>query len=171
MSNAGKASQDSLLRTKGFLVQITASAATGGLAGGTTAATDSAGMKADGSWSRCSGGAEMIEAIETTHSAADGKQPYNTFSPGHTYISPLILEGPMTATRKDLINWVNDQMSGKAFRRDVTITPIKIDGSTAPAHHYHDCFVEEYTFPDLNVEIHDTLSEKVTIRALWHEVT
>lgn len=150
------ADQDKLLRTKGFKVTISNA--------GAAANADKA--NADSFWRSVSGGADVIEKIESTH----GNEQFKTFTPGHSQVTQLVLEGGMTDTRKDLIQWIQDQMEGKEFRRMVTVTPLKTDGTDAPQHVYHDCFVEEYTFPLLDAENHDTLIERVTIHALRHTV-
>jgi phage tail-like protein len=148
---ADAAKQDTYLRVKGFRVEIS---------GG------SDGKSSDTNWFRVSGGADVIETIESTV----GNETYNTFTPGHSYVTPLVLEGGMTPTREGMLKWIDDQMKGKDFRRMVTVIPFNVEGKEQKAHEYHDCFVEEYTFPDLDAELHDTLTERIVIRSLRHDV-
>lgn len=144
--------QDDYLRVKGFLVEVSGA---------------QAGKVVDGNWKRVTGGAEVIEVAETTI----GNDIYKTFAPGHSHITPLVLEGGMTKDRKIIYEWIKAIEDGKDFRKMITITPLSIEmGKATKKHVYHDCFIEQYEFPALDSEIHDPLHEKVVIRANRYEI-
>jgi len=144
--------QDEYLRTKGFHVEVS-----DGVAKGTGE---------DESWLSCSGGGDVIEVAQTTL----GADIYKTFAPGQTSVSALVMEGYMTSTRKGSLDWIKATAQGDPARRQVTVKPFDITGKETKAHVYHDCLIEEYTYPELSSHDHNTLKEKVTIRPERHEI-
>ncbi|MBI4173468.1 MAG: hypothetical protein HY519_01995 [Candidatus Aenigmarchaeota archaeon] len=57
------------------------------------------------SWASCSGGTLDIEVSD----ASVGRDQFQTAAPGHKSLEPLTLRGPMTASRKALMDWVNQK--------------------------------------------------------------
>jgi len=148
------ASQDALLRTKGFICTITEN-------------VGASGTGENESWLSCSGGADVIEVAQTTI----GTDVYKTFAPGQTTVSPLVLEGYLTADRKAMITWIQTIADGNPARRDVSISPQSIEQKPTKMHNYYNCLLEEYVYPELSSHDHNTLKEKVTIRPERHDIT
>src|SRR4051812_10601763 len=126
------AAQDDFLRTKGFIVTIDTNNASG--------------KGENESWLSCSGGGDVIEVAQTTL----GSDVYKTFAPGQTTVSPLVLEGSLTADRKNMLNWIKATAAGEGPRRTVTVTPYNIEQQATKAHNYADCLIEEYVYPELS---------------------
>jgi len=146
------AAQDDFLRTKGFIVTIT---------------ENSTGGKGENeSWLSCSGGGDVIEVAQTTL----GTDHFKTFAPGQTTVSPLVLEGYLTADRKAMLTWIKAVADGEAPRRNVTVVPYSIEQQATKQHNYLDCLIEEYVYPELSSHDHNTLKEKVTVRPERHEI-
>ncbi len=146
-----KADQDAFLRTKAFLVQVS---------GGPQEATE------DGNWSKCSGGADIIEVAETTIN----NQQQKTFAPAHTAVSPLVLEGFVTPGRQYMLQWIDATRTGADPRRMITVIPHGIDQKPAKHHIYHECLVEEYKYPELHAHSHEMCTEAITCRPERHEI-
>jgi len=146
------ATQDELMRTKGFIVTITPDSTTG------------TGEKEG--WLSCSGGADVIEVAQTTL----GTDVYKTFAPGQTTVSALVLAGYLTADRKAVLNWIKSTADGDGPRRQVTIKPQSIEQKDTKQHNYYECLIEEYVYPELSSHDHNTLQEKITIRPERHDI-
>ncbi|MGH7295548.1 MAG: phage tail protein [Polyangiaceae bacterium] len=143
--------QDGWVQIRGFQVQI-------------TEGTGGTGKGEDENWQKVTGGADQIEVLETTV----GNEQFKTFAPGHTGVTPLTLEGFMTATRLNMLKWIKATADGEAPRRNLTVIPIMADNSQGKQHVYNDCLIEEYTYPELQAHSHDPLVEKVTVRPEQH---
>src|SRR5881296_162314 len=92
---------DKFAQVKGFRVEI-----------------DGAGDNAqDVAWEHVSGGALLIEHVETTI----GADKHHTNSPGHKSVEEITLRGAMTDTRAALSRWINDTVNGKPWKRTLTI--------------------------------------------------
>jgi len=146
------ATQDDLLRTKGFIVTISENSATG------------TGEKE--SWLSCSGGADIIEVATTTL----GTDVYKTFAPGQTTVSPLSLEGYLTSDRVAMLTWIKAIADGAQPRRTVTIKPQNIEQKDTKHHNYYNVLIEEYIYPELAAQSHETLKEKIVLRAERHDI-
>lgn len=146
------ATQDELMRTKGFIVTITPDSTTG------------KGEKEG--WLSCSGGADVIEVAQTTL----GTDVYKTFAPGQTTVSPLVLAGYLTPDRKAVLNWIKATADGDPPRRQVTIKPQSIEQKDTKQHNYYECLIEEYVYPELSSHDHNTLQEKITCRPERHDI-
>jgi len=146
------ATQDDLMRTKGFIVTISENSTTG------------KGEKEG--WLSCSGGADVIEVAQTTL----GTDVYKTFAPGQTTVSPLVMEGYLTADRKAMLTWIKAIADGDPPRRQVTVAPQSIEQANTKQHNYYDCLIEEYVYPELSSHGHETLKEKITIRPERHDI-
>jgi phage tail-like protein len=115
----------------------------------------------DSSWRRVSGGAECLEVRNTSM----GVDQIMTYAPGAAYVTPLVLEGGLTAKRKAMIDWINATTKGENPRRTVTIQPLDSNGQPIKSYVYGNCLIEEVTIPELHAENHTLLEERITIRA------
>lgn len=129
------ADSDTFAQVRGFKVEI----------------ANAGGKEVDTAWETVSGGALMIEHVETTI----GSDKFHTHAPGHKSIEEITLRGAMTDKRAALCQWINDTVSGKAWKRTVTITPLVVaaDGtvSDGPASVFEGCFPARYAFPRLDL--------------------
>jgi hypothetical protein len=108
------------------------------------------GKEHDTAWEHVSGGALMIEHVETTI----GGDKFHTHAPGHKSIEEITLRGAMTDKRAALCTWINETVNGKPWKRTLTITEfLSVDGGVKPGKQYiyFDCFPCGYVFPRLSV--------------------
>jgi hypothetical protein len=109
-----------------------------------------AGKEVDTSWEHVSGGALMIEHVETTI----GGDKFHTHAPGAKSIEELTLRGAMTDLRQAMCTWINETVAGKPWKRTVTITELlSVEGGIKEGkkYVYFDCFPCGYVFPHLSV--------------------
>jgi hypothetical protein len=92
---------------------------------------------ADDAWEVWRGGGEQV--------IKECKPGKDTFKPD-TRGGDLVLRGPMTSGRKDMLQWYQDMVSGsKEYRRMLTITELSDEGGGTPpvegqTYVFHDCF-------------------------------
>jgi len=145
---------DKFAQVKGFRVEI-----------------DGAGGKEqDVAWEHVSGGALIIENVETTI----GSDKFHTHSPGHKSVGEITLRGAVTDKRSALGQWINDTVNGKPWKRTLTITElISVDGNVKDGRQYtyFDCFPVGYVFPRMSVT-HTTgnVHEEVRIKPVRCEL-
>ena len=120
---------DNFAQVRGFRVEIDS-------AGG--------GKEVDTAWESVSGGELMIETTDTTI----GGDKFTTTSPGHKSVGEITLRGAMTDKRAALCQWINETVTGKPWKRDVTITAEHLDG-TVEAIAFLDCVLTAYVLPPL----------------------
>jgi hypothetical protein len=143
---------DNIQRYKGFNVEIKG--------------VDNAPTSVDGSWKVISGGAVMVESVEETV-GEDGSRSY---TPGKQYVSDLTLIGYMTGTRRALMTWMKNSAAGTGdLRADITVTPIKINGSPGPTYNYFDCMITHIKIPPLHAGSQTPIEEKLTIRCGYYK--
>ena len=148
---------DKFAQVKGFQVDI-----------------DGAGGKDhDVAWEHVSGGALMIEHVETTI----GADKHHTNTPGQGQVGDITLRGAMTDTRGALCQWLNlSQGPGPKPRRTVSIAPLlQLRGDQVPRPGptviYFDCEIVGYTFPCLDAtNATGNVQEEVRIRPIRMEV-
>lgn len=153
---ADAATSDKFAQVRGFTVEITDPA---------TGATET-----DNTWEKCSGGGLTIEFIDSTI----GSDKQHGATPGHKTVEEITLRGTLTDQRTAMVRWLNDTMSGKPWRRTLTITElITIDGGVKPGkkYTYFECFPVGYVFPRMTVT-HTTgnVHEEVRIKPVRCEL-
>jgi len=151
---AEAASSDKFAQVKGFRVDI----------------DGAAGKDHDVAWEHVSGGALMIEHVETTI----GSDKFHTHAPGHKSIEEITLRGAMTDKRAALCTWINETVNGKPWKRTLTITEmLSVDGGVTDgkSYIYFDCFPCGYVFPRMSVT-HTTgnVHEEVRIKPVRCEL-
>lgn len=105
---------------------------------------------ADDAWEVWRGGGE-----QATKDCKPGK---DTFKPD-TRAGDLVLRGPMTSGRKDMLQWFQDTWSGsKTYRRMLTITELDDPGDGTPpveskTYVYHDAFPVRYSVSALRADV------------------
>jgi len=131
---ADAATSDKFAHIRGFKIEI-----------------DGAGGKeVDTAWEHVSGGALMIEHVETTIAG----DKHHTHSPGHKAVEDIVLRGAMTEKRDQLCKWINETCQGKGWKRNLTITELhQVDGAVKEGKQYiyYDCFPVRYVFPHMSV--------------------
>ena len=150
---AEPATSDRFAQVKGFRVEI-----------------DGAGGKdQDVAWEHVSGGALIIENVETTV----GADKFHTHAPGHKSVEDITLRGAMTDKRAALCQWLDDsQAKGPKPRRTVSITPLLLFRGEqvprpGPTVVYGDCEIVGYTFPCLDARLPTgNVHEEVRIRPI-----
>lgn len=152
MAEAG--TSDKFAQVKGFRVEI----------------DGPAGKDTDTAWESVSGGALIIEHVETTI----GNDKSHTNSPGHKSVGEITLRGAMTDKRAALCQWINDTVNGKPWKRTLTITELlSVDGGVKDGKQYiyFDCFPVGYVFPRMSVT-HTTgnVHEEVRIKPVRCEL-
>lgn len=129
------AESDQFAQVRGFKVEIT-NAGSGG--------------DVDTAWESVHGGELNIETTETTV----GSDQFQTTSPGHKTVGEITLRGAMTNKRAALCQWINDTVTGKPWKRMLTITELlSVNGTVKDGKQYiyHDCFPVGYVFPKMSV--------------------
>lgn len=81
-------SPDEMHATKGFKIEISG---------------PSGGKSEDNAWETCSGGTLNIEVAD----ASVGHDQFHVTTPGHKFVEEIQLRGPMTASRKAILDWIN----------------------------------------------------------------
>lgn len=144
---------DQIVRYKGFNVEIK------NVSSGTS--------DVDNSWKSISGGALCTEMVEATV-GGDGER---RFTPGKQYVSDITMVGYMTGSRKALMEWLKASAAGDTakLRASITITPLKVDGSPAPAHNYSDCMITRIQVPRLSAGSAEPIEEVVVCKATRYE--
>ena len=138
---------DQILRYKGFNVEIKG--------------VDGAPAQEDSTWTSVTGGATAFE-IAGERPTPNGDR---TYMPGKAYITDLVLTGYITGQRKALLVWMQNAAKGTGdLRADVSITPILVDGTKAPAHDYYDCLIVRIVIPSLNAGSSEPVKEVVVLR-------
>lgn len=141
---------DKFAQVRGFKVEI--DSAQGG-----------SGSDVDTAWETVSGGELIIEVADTSV----GSDKFQTTSPGHKSVGEITLRGAMTDKRAALCTWINETVSGKPWKRNVSITPIDLDGRAGETLILIDCVITAYKPPRLIIADPDdpcdpeTLAEEV----------
>jgi len=125
------AESDAFAQVRGFRVEI----------------TNAGGSEVDTAWETVSGGELNIEVTETTI----GSDKFQTHSPGHKSVGEITLRGAMTDKRAALCTWINETVQGKAWKRNVAITPLHLDGTVGETRVFLDCVPTAYVPPRLRV--------------------
>jgi phage tail-like protein len=137
--------QDQYAKATGFQVQIT-----GASAEGTT----------DGSWKVVRGGGIRFNENAGTTTGSD---KFMQHSLGQKEWDDLTLIGPVTSSRKDMLNWYKDTVAGKDHRRNVSIIILGPDGKSTHQYNYLDCFLTSYKLTPLDADSEQECEEEVTI--------
>lgn len=104
--------QDSMVTVKGFKVEIKG---------------NNQGKSVDNSWETISGGSLRIEVTDSSV----GHDQFHTTTPGHKFVEELVLVGPLTDTRKPLVDWVLDGSLDKCKKcKNVAISFFDDNGNT-----------------------------------------
>jgi len=116
----------------------------------------------DGSWKVVNGGGLKFDVVT---GASVGGDQYMQGSLGQKVWENLNLTGPVTATRKDMLQWVADMTAGKAdkLRRNTTVTMINKDGSDGIAYNFTNCFLESYQLTDLSGDNASECFESISV--------
>jgi hypothetical protein len=123
---------------------------------------------ADDAWEVWRGGGE-----QTIKDCKPGK---DTFKPD-TRAGDLVLQGPVTSGRKDMLQWYQDTLSGsKTYRRMLTITEIDDPADGTPpvegkTYVYHDAFPVRYRVSELRANATTgNVMEEVAIKPIRVEL-
>ena len=103
------------------------------------------GKEVDTAWESASSGERNMEIVETTI----GGDKFQTTSPGHKTVGEITLRGAMTDKRAGLAAWINETVLGKPWKRDISITPLHLDGTVGETITYVDCVISAYKPPRL----------------------
>jgi len=137
--------QDQFSKASGFQVEIT------GAAGATST---------DGSWKVCRGGG--LRFNENAGTTA-GHDKYMQHSLGQKEWDDIVLIGPVTKSRKDMLKWYLDTVGGEDHRRNVSIIIMGPDGKESHRYNYIDCFLTMYKLTDLDAESEKECDEEIHI--------
>lgn len=152
---ADAATSDKFAQVRGFTVEITDPV---------TGATET-----DNSWEKCSGGGLTIEFTESTI----GSDKQHAATPGHKTVGEITLQGTLTEKRGALAKWLNDTVSGKPWKRTLTITELlSVDGGVkdGKSYIYFDCFPVAYVFPRMSAHRTGNVHEEVRIKPVRCEL-
>ena len=137
--------QDQYSKATGFQIQITGAASEG---------------STDGSWKAVrGGGVRFVENPGTT----TGGDKFMQHSLGQKEWDDITLIGPVTSSRKDMLNWYKDTVAGKDHRRNVSIIILGPDGKTTHQYNYLDCFLTSYKLTPLDADSEQECEEEVSI--------
>jgi len=137
--------QDQFAKASGFQVQITGAASEGGT---------------DGSWKVCRGGGIRFNENQGT---TRGDDKFAQHSLGHKEWEDITLIGPVTKSRKDMLNWYKDTVAGKDHRRNVSIIILGPDTKETHRYNYLDCFLCGYKLTPLDADSEQECEEEVNI--------
>ncbi len=121
----------------------------------------------DGNWDTWSGG-EL--AFLSSFLYAGTK--FRTDIPGHLRFEPLVLQGHMTGSRKDMLQWITDTIAGKPWQPAISLreSPTLVNlppPRGKPANNrvftFYDCFPTRYVFPQFNARSSGHAGEKLEI--------
>lgn len=126
---------DQPLRYKGFSVEIKDA---------------TTGADTDASW-------ESLSASESISDSAPGHD-----EAARKVFTEIVLRGPLTVTRKGLLDWLNDTFHCRNPFRTVTITTIPVEPKeAAETVVFENAFVTRYTVPPLSAACAGSLAEEV----------
>jgi len=137
--------QDQFSKATGFSVEITGAAGGGGT---------------DGSWKVVRGG-----GIRFTENAGvtRGDDKFSQHSLGQREWEDIVLIGPVTKSRKDMLKWYQATVKGDDYRRNVSIIIHGPDGKETHRYNYIDCFLTAYRLTELDAESEKECEEEVHI--------
>jgi len=137
---------DDFSRATGFTVEITN--------------TKGNRQTADGSW-KCirGGGIRFAENQGTTR----GSDQYMQHALGQREWDDLVLIGPVSKERKDMLKWYEDTVKGEDHRRNLTIHIHGMDGQVTHSYNYLDCFLTSYRLTELDADSEKECDEEVHI--------
>jgi len=137
---------DEYSQCTGFSVDIT----------GAKGAQDGAG----GSW-KCvrGGGLRFTEAAGTTL----GTDQFMQHALGQKEWEDLVLIGTISKDRKDMLQWYDDTVAGKDWRRNVTVNIHGRDGKVTHHYNFLDCFLTSYRLTELDADSEQECEEEVHI--------
>jgi hypothetical protein len=128
---AEAATSDKFAQVRGFQIEI-----------------DGAGGKeVDTAWESVSGG-ELITDLTGAKRSGD---TFHTHAPGHKPVGEITLRGAMTDQRAALTMWINETVLGKPWKRNVSVTPVHLDGTIGETITYIDCVITAYKPPRLTL--------------------
>jgi phage tail-like protein len=115
----------------------------------------------DGSWKVVNGGSVRFNED-------DGVTPtgskFREHSLGKYEWDDLVLIGPVTKTRKDMLQWYQDTVKGKDHRRNITVIVLNRDQQIIKQTNFLDCFLTSYRLTELDKEAGEKACEEtVTI--------
>jgi|SRR5579871_2378883 len=116
----------------------------------------------DGSWKMVRGGGLRIEEAS---GVTRGDDKHRHFSPGKKVWEDIHLVGPVTKTRKDMLKWFNDTVSGDEDkkRRNISIIILGKNGKETHRYDYNDCFMTSYRMTELDAEGQVECEEEIGI--------
>jgi hypothetical protein len=109
------------------------------------------GKEVDTAWESVSSGELAADLAGGTINA----DKFQTASPGHKSVGEITLRGAMTDTRAGLATWINETVSGKPWKRNVSITAVLSDGTVSETVTYIDCTISAYKPPRLALPLLD----------------
>lgn len=109
----------------------------------------------DNAWETVQGGSVLLEVPATAPASNSQSTPMS--------LSPIVLRGPMTKSRKALIQLLNSA-GRNATRFDLTIVEIQRDGSEGKRFNYTNCFLTRYGYPTLSADRRLPIVEEVEIK-------
>jgi len=116
----------------------------------------------DGSWKVVQGGSLTFDVVS---GASTGQDQFMQGSLGQKQWQNLNVTGPVTSSRKDMLQWVADMKDGKSdkLRRNVTVTMVNKDGTDGIAYNFLNCFLESYQLTDLSGDNASECFESISI--------
>jgi len=137
---------DDFSRASGFSVEIT------GAAGATAGA--------DGTWHVARGGGiRFNENAGTTR----GSDQFMQHSLGQREWDDLVLIGPVSKGRKDMLKWYTNTMKGEDHRRNVSIIIHGMDTNETHRYNFIDCFLTSYRLTELDSDSEAQCDEEIHI--------
>jgi len=141
--------QDQFAKATGFSIEITGAAGAG---------------STDGSWKAVRGGGIRFHE---NHGVTRGDDKFHQHSLGQKEWDDLVLIGPVTKSRKDMLKWYTDTVKGEDHRRNVSVIIHGPDSKETHRYNYIDCFLGMYRLTELDAESEGECEEEVHI-AIGH---
>jgi phage tail-like protein len=110
----------------------------------------------------------LVSVVPFVSASSSIEQPSPTLKgtvsePGDLVTHGAVITRQWTPT-SDWLAWRMSVVNGQVDRRNVVVRVFDTKGHLIMKHVYLDCWVQEYTYPELHSHGHDPCTEKVTLR-------
>jgi phage tail-like protein len=117
------------------------------------------GKTKDSAWWGISGGDNVLEVISYT----TGEDPDEKKRPGQGYYTDIVLKGPMTKDRKDMMLWINETTQGQRKRKTCSLQFLNDKDEPLMSFTLSETIPVGYQPPGVNASNYEMLEEVVTL--------
>ena len=117
------------------------------------------GKTKDSAWWGISGGDNVLEVITYT----TGGDPDEKKRPGQGYYTDVVLKGPMTKDRKDMMDWINETAQGGRSRKTCSLEFLNDKAEALMTFTLMETIPVAYQPPGVSASNYEMLEETVTL--------